>query len=563
MLPRIRRLVGIAALTAVLASSCRSDTGQKVRAAPPGATPGGTLVVGILAPQTVAPWLVSRYDPYGSLIVETMCDPMVDLASRVRMQSPKSVVLKLRDDLRFPDGGVVDAEDIITSFSRAARSELASPVASLLEPVGGYEQLEQLPLASQDERARERLSGVTSPEPKSIEVVLSTDRPDYFGILGHPIASVVSATSFDDDPGALERQPACVGPYRMEAPWSPGTPVIRLVRSASYHGASPRYTRGGLGYADIIEFRVLPDAAALHQEFAAGRLDVGFLEPSELAAASRDRPASIVQAMTPTIDYMGLPTNRAPFDDPDVRVALSMAIDRRALASSVAGGARSAAGRFISPTVTKALPVPLSAKTSCRATMPSTGDLAGARQRLTKAGVELAGRPLRLSFNDEFGNRELVEAVAAQWREKLGVEADLVPVTRAAYLAAAETNSGFEDIFRMSWSPQYPDPFLYLGPLFASSELRQNNFSRFSSDDFDETLEGAVELVSPEDRVQAYVVAEDLLCRNMPMIPLLYGGRSYLADVPRVRSAAAELTDPTTGQLLLRELYITSPRPNR
>jgi ABC-type oligopeptide transport system substrate-binding subunit len=556
----------LVAVVALLSTGCAPQA--KVKAVPTGVTSGGALRVGILAPRSIAPWLTSTLDPYGSLVVSTMCDQVLahdpvsgelspSLASAWRFQKADDLLLRLRKGLVFPDGSKVTGDDIADSLSRAARSELGSPVADVVKLIGGWDLLQGLPSAKKNkERFRDRLIGISRPDPTSVEIVLSKKRPDAFQFLAHPLASVIPSRAYANDPTAMEHRPVCVGPYQLDAPWQPGATSIRLSRSAHYTPASSTLVGGGRGLFDSIEFRILADPAALLRAYTSGAVDVALL-PGSTPAQLRTVGPDLVQAASPTVHYVGLPNTKKPFNDPVVRLALSLAIDRKALAAAVPG---------LRP-LTRFLPATLGkdyandTKVACRGTAAATGGLRYAKQALARKHVSLAGRTLRIVFNDEYDNRAIVQAVAKQWEAGLGVHVQLAPMAWNHLLEEATGQNELADPFRLSWRPETSDPFGYLEPLFTTDAIGNTNWSHASLLPFDQVLDKrAAKKLEPQDRAFELLEAENLLCVTMPMIPVAQGVLSYAVRGTRIGTAGAGATDRASGALLLREMYAKPAR---
>lgn len=559
-----------AALAAVLCTAVIAGCGNNSIPAGPDAVasarPGGTLRVGMTAPRAIAPWLVSAYDPAGSLIVRTMCDSILQwdvvsgrdapaLASSWRIATAHSLIFKLRKGLTFSDGRKVKGEDLVTSLSRAADSELASPVAGLLDPVQGAEALRGLRQFSADPKTRERISGITSPSPTTLQINLGGERADYLHTLGHTFAAAVPLADYQRDRLALERRPVCVGPYRLTAPWSPSQKLIRLERSKSYYAANGGYTRHGRGYADTIEFHVLPDAAAVQKAYQRGDVDVAYLGPQ----ASRPDP-DLVVAPTPTVEYVGLPVTKAPFDKPEVRLALSLALDREAIARTVYGALRTPLDRLLPSVVGD----DYKAKTAvgrqapCGGAAPPKSQVAAARRVLARRGVSLSGTALKLYFNDEFGNEQLMRTVADQWARAFGVKPQLVAMSGNEYIARGTSPAGFDGPFRFSWSPQVPHPDSYLSPLLSSRGLGVDNFSKITDSGLDFVLDKRARAAKDGKTVRtSYSLVERAACPAMALIPIVQGGRPVLVRQSVLASAVGSFVDRSTGHVPLRELFLT------
>jgi ABC-type transport system substrate-binding protein len=191
---------------------------------------------------------------------------------------------------------------------------------------------------------------------------------------------------------------------------------------------------------------------------------------------------------------------------------------------------------------------------SCDA-LPADADVAAAAALLAKAGVDLRGTQVPITFNNEFRNAAVVAEVARQWRSGLGLDVVPTPMTYSAFLARGRSTRGFRTPFRFSWSA--PDIDGYLTPLFSSDAVGRDNLSRFSDPDVDDALlRRAWRAVDKADRSLAYRRITGLVCAQMPMIPLTTSVHRYVVS-SRVASASGSFLDRSTGQPLLRELYLS------
>ena len=111
---------------------------------------------------------------------------------------------------------------------------------------------------------------------------------------------------------------------------------------------------------------------------------------------------------------------------------------------------------------------------------------------------------------------------------------------------------------RSGWSRPSADPDGMLFPWFATDRSGKDNASRYSNPDFDRTIvRQAREATDAADRQLEYRHAEQLLCADLPMVPLTFSLSRYLvADGVK---AASVWVDRTSGQPLLRELSGPTP----
>jgi ABC-type oligopeptide transport system substrate-binding subunit len=374
---------------------------------------------------------------------------------------------------------------------------------------------------------------------------------DFIRVLAHPATAPVPRLAMADA-NRFGRQPVCAGPYRLAAPWRPEDREIRLVRSAHYAAANEAFTGGGAGYADEVVFRVEPDPVARSAAFDRGEVEVAPVAPGDLGRVRGIDAARVVEGVSPAVEYVGVPASAGSiFARPEVRRALSLAIDRRAVAAAL--GNRQPATGFYSPTLGREL----FRTNACASSMPAGGDVEGARAALRSAGISLEGKSIPFAFNDELGNRALVETVSAQWSAAFGAQVVPQAMPWEAFVATGTGNRSFPGAFRMSWSPRYPGPDEYVAPLFTSAGVGVGNFSRFADVDLDLRLRRDARRATEEDDMTVeYKRLEKTLCNTMPLIPVTYPVLSYRVATDRLAAASNITTERGTGQIALRELYV-------
>ena len=542
------RLIAPVLAATLLAAGCTSTPDVALRKGDPAAKTGGVLRVATTTPGSVDPGNV--YEPVSELIVRTLCTPLLTTdpeTSEVRpgvvesylvSDGGASIALRLRDDAVFSDGTPVTAEDVAFTLSRIASADYASTSAERLAPVDGYAEIHGDESTNED-LERRRLRGVGVRDDENVQIQLLEPLSDFVRVLTDPLLSPVSKKAAERDPEAFGRNPVCVGPYQLEKPYAPGDDALRLVRSRAFTAVDSVLTRGGRGYADTIEFRFYDDAAAAAGAVAKGEADV--------APARPDDVSGVQSGPGPLLEYLGLPTTSAGFEDPRVRQAVSLAIDREELVRRVFPRTRVAADGF--------LPATSEADDDCDAA-PARADLAAAKQLLGQAGADLSTVRVPLYFNDELRNRELVADVARQLRAGIGLTAVPTPLTFPAFLTKAASPQGFDGLFRFSWSVPHSAVDGYLHPLFSTDRIGRDNLSRFSDPEVDRTLDRiAREAEDDADRTLGYAQVTDLLCERMPMVPLTTTlSRWLVAD--EVGSAIGRYVDGSTGRLQVRELYL-------
>jgi oligopeptide transport system substrate-binding protein len=441
----------------------------------------------------------------------------------------------------------VTSADVTASLARVARPSVASPNATMLDEISGWSALQQ-----DEDKQHGHLTGMSAPDPRSVQVALSTADAQWPRVLATAVGVVLPASvaKHDNGFGAFSNKPTCVGPYRLSAPWRPGDGSITLLRSASYDGGSPRSTRAGRGWADRVVFRIYPTAAAVSTAYRRGEVDVAQLAPSQTDAERGLLGAAEVRtAGDSTIGYIGLPTSVPPFDDPAVRVALSMALDRDLIARRVYGGGRLPLLGVYPPTVGADIWRPHACSTA-----PAGGDVAAATRSLGARLTLLRGKTFPLYVDDEFANRALVAAVAAQWHRAFGVTFHIEGMPFEAYVQRAVAAPGFDGPFRLSYASASASAGDYARELLAGAAIGVSNATRFLDAKVEQLLRDDAAKQATARGFAALRAVEDEFCRQMPFVPVTVNEQVW-AWRSDLGAAGGVQLDRATGLPLIREAF--------
>jgi peptide/nickel transport system substrate-binding protein len=292
--------------------------------------------------------------------------------------------------------------------------------------------------------------------------------------------------------------------------------------------------------------RIVPDAAALLAQFRAGGLDwVEGVAPAEGAALAGLPGVTVAAVDVPGFDYVGWNGSRPPFDDPEVRRALSLAVDRRALVDDLLYGyGRVSAG-----------PVPSFWWNADPALEPLPFDPAEARRRLASRGYG-PERPLALEMMTNVGNR-LREGVVLKLQDqlaKVGVRVTPRPLEMKALREIAA--SGNYDAFVGGW--RFGSK-IDLGSLFGSASIPPSgsNVVFYRTAEMDRLLDG---LASGADaaRVRDVYAAIGRRLRDDQPYTFLYEIRRLVATGPRL--SGVRLDVPTDTLARLDEVEVRGPR---
>lgn len=314
-------LAGVLVLLAPLA--CAEGPGDGADGVLEEPTYGGTVVVAGPNDLDAANGLVTAEKYTLSLLRFALFMPLVRydenldyepyLARSVEMQGDTAAVFHLRDDVRWHDGVPTTAEDVAFTFRRAKDPATAFPSASYYEQWTSAEVVDSFTV---------RFRFEPHPEP----------------LAGLPFTPIMPKHLLEDVPPAELRQaefnraPVGNGPFRF---------VRYRANDRWVFEANPDFPEelGGRPFVDRLVWRVIPENSAQVTEVLTGSVDLVLSPPvTEIDALDADPSVRAVVKPGRQYAFIGWNGKRAPFDDPRVRRALSMAIDRHEILDVLRAG---------------------------------------------------------------------------------------------------------------------------------------------------------------------------------------------------------------------------------
>jgi peptide/nickel transport system substrate-binding protein/oligopeptide transport system substrate-binding protein len=140
-------------------------------------------------------------------------------------------------------------------------------------------------------------------------------------------------------------------------------------------------------------------------------------------------------------------------------------------------------------------------------------------------GATAVGGKIVITYNFDGGHKPWVDATCNQIKKNLGVDCLGNPEAKFSDLLNKVERKQPVGAFRFGWVFDYPAMENYLGPLY--STYGSSNYYGYSNPQFDKLVNDGDHASSPEEATKLYQQAEDLLVRDMPVIPLRYSPNNF------------------------------------
>jgi len=407
----------------------------------------------------------------------------------------RTYTFRLRDNVVFHTGNQrrVTAEDVKYSIERAADPANASPtvVAYLGNIVG---------LKDRFQGRAPSVSGVKVIDERTLQIDL-LEPSDYFIFeLTYPVSFVVDRQQIESDPRNWTRNPNGTGPFRL-AEFKPAE-RIRLVKNPRYHLGPPKldeviFQLGGgslLTQYQNDEIHLTPVPASLLDSILDGSNPLSKQYRSYRGLATF---------------YFTLNPNKPPFDDPKVRQAFAMSLDRETINTVLLFDYYEVAGGIV--------PGAMPGRSSSVKTYPY--DPQRAKQLLAESKYASNMPRIILTYaGSGAAPGDVLVAIQENWQKVLGVTVELQAIDTAAFLR--EQRQGNFQIQSDGWSADYPDPENFLGKLFASDSPL--NYTKYRNPEVDALLKQARVETNRERRYQLYAQAEQKIIDDASIIPTFW-----------------------------------------
>lgn len=408
----------------------------------------------------------------------------------------------LRADLRWSNGEPLTATDFVHALQRAVDPKTGSPFAQLLSPIANADAITR-------GDAPASMLAAWALSPTRLQILLKQPTPYFLSLLAHPVSFPVYGPALAEYGRGFARPGRLIsnGAYRLDG-WRVQA-QIDLRRNAYYWNDA--HTR-----IDHVQYLPTDDIASELKRYRANEIDVTSEIPLVQAPALRERFGSQLH-IAPYLGsyYYGFNVQRPPFaGNRNLRLALSLAVDRELIVDKVMNGLAQPAYGWVPPGVAgEHVQLPAWARWT------QAQRVAEARRLYAAAGYSPA-QPLRieLRYNTHDDHKRIATVIAAMWKQWLGVETTLINEENKVFLAQRRMRR-VTQVFRASWIGDYDDPSSFLDVL-ASGNGR--NDMGWQDARYDDLLAQASREPNASRRAELFAQAEQRALDEMPFIPIYW-----------------------------------------
>ncbi|MCD4512066.1 ABC transporter substrate-binding protein [Brucella pseudogrignonensis] len=407
--------------------------------------------------------------------------------------------VKFQSNDAFTPSRNLNADDVIFSFARQSGDQDfakygTDSIWSYYNDVGIPHTVEKI----------EKLDDLT------VRFVLKQPSAPFLGLLGLDFASILSKEYADQllalqKTSDLNQKPIGTGPFRFVAYQQDA--AIRYEAFADYWG--------GKQPVDNLVFAITTDPAIRIQKLKAGECQIAvYPSPADIPALKEDKNVKVLQLPGLNVGYLAFNTTEKPFNKPEVRRAISQAVNKKTILNAVYQGNGIIADSVLPPDMfgfNKAL-------------KPIAYDPESARQKIKELGWEgqtitLWAMPVSRPYNPN-GKRaaELLQADLTA----IGLKPEIISFEWGEYLKRSN-DPAHKGAVLARWTADNGDPDSFLTPLLTCDSVGGNNKAVWCNREFDKLVEEARNTNVDTRRNELYQQAQQIAADEAPWIPLANG----------------------------------------
>lgn len=417
----------------------------------------------------------------------------------------------LRDGLKWSDGTPLTANDYVYSVLRVLTPSTTSQYVSMISDyvLNGQEYYDGTVSAEE--------VGVKALDDNTLEFTLKAPCPYFVDLVSmwvyFPVQQATVEANGDKWTASADTY-ICNGPFKITE-MNMGESMI-LEKNENYWDAENVAL-------EKLNFRYILDVSTALTAYENGEVDGVRTVPSGDIARLKAENAGMKTVPSYGTVYYNFNCEKEPYNDPLVRKALCLAIDRDALINNVAQLDAEPAYSFLAPGYVLDGKDILEGRSDFG--LSSTANVEEAQKALAEAGYPNGeGFPtVQLSFYSDDNVKKIAEAVKEMWEQNLGITVEVTSAEWAVFYS--DIQSGNYEVGAMGWSADYVNPMSFL-PLLYTGDITNNSF--YSNPEYDAIVDQVKVENDPAKFAELVKQADELVSAEYPVLPLYYKANNYL-----------------------------------
>lgn len=421
----------------------------------------------------------------------------------------KTYTITIRDDAKWSDGDPLTAYDFEYAWKRVLNPETASDFAFYLYYIKGAE-------AYNSGEATVDQVGVKAIDDHTLVVELEEPVGFFDKMLTFWVYFPVKKSLVEENKDWAAEAETLVsnGAYKLTS-WIHDSEVV-IEKNDQY------YNKNEITM-EKVTWVMINQATTYYQMYKGGQIDLIQSIPADAIQTEKSNEEFKITPLFGTYMFM-FNVKKEPFNNPKVREAFNLAIDREAITNHITLSGETPAYAF----------VPYGVKT------PSGEDFRAQKEAYLKKDLEKAKQLIQeamqeegwtkfpevtLIYNTSENHKKIAEAIQDMLKKNLGIEITLENQEWKAYLE--RTNSSDFQMARMGWVGIFLDPSVILDYFLGDSP---NNRTLWISEKYDDLLhKGKVEQDQTK-RMEYLHQAEEVLMQELPFMPIYFYSNNYLTS---------------------------------
>lgn len=404
-------------------------------------------------------------------------------------------VFRLRQGVRFHDGTNFDAYSVVFNFNRwmDTTNPYHNGQFSYWNYVfGGFPGF---------------VKSVTAISDYSVEIKLSSPYAPFLSSLAMPVFGIVSPEAIKKYGAEVYKHPVGTGPFVFKS-WEPNKSIV-LLRNDRYWNIAAK--------VDELEFVVIPSNSERLEQLKEGAIHIADnLGPDDVTAIEADPNLQLLLRPSFNVGYIAPNNEKPPYNNRDVRTAISLAINKEEMIKEVFANIAKPAQTLI----------PSLFSGYNESIQPSEYNPEEARQLLAKAGYQ-KGFHTTLWVMNSARNYFPKPIQTAEYIQKslkeINIEATIVTFDWDEYLN--KISNGEHEMALIGWTGDNIDPDNFLYTLLASENAKPGyagNYSFYKNKEVDLLLTQARQTNDMVFRKNLYGRLLEIVNKDMPAIPLVH-----------------------------------------